>query len=148
MIGHLLVKTKPSRTSVQVTSPSIRVTGRPMASSTGSMQVDDDADGGVNLPEEEHVCSRCRHNWDNVCALRRHRTALRVQGTACEDEESSTVRRNMQSVPLAIGRMEFRPIFQPGTWESLGCFHLFLIYEVGQLQLHKWIDWNKWVKSY
>ena len=35
-------------------------------------------------------------------------------GTACEDEESSAVRRNIPSSHLATGRMEFTPIFQPG----------------------------------
>ena len=53
---------------------------------------DDDPDGEVNLLEAEYVCRGCRRTRDIARALRHHRTALRVRGTACEDEESSTVR--------------------------------------------------------
>ena len=43
-------------------------------------------------------------------------------GTACEDKESSAVCRYMQSVHLATGHMEFRPISQSGRWESMAQF--------------------------
>ena len=42
----------------------------------------------------------------------------------CVDEESCAVRRNKPSVHLATDCMELRAIFQPGTWESMGCCHL------------------------
>ena len=53
-----------------------------------------------------------------------HMTALRVRGTACEDEDSSSVRSNMQSVQLATGSLKFRPILQPGIWKSMSCCYL------------------------
>ena len=51
------------------------------------------------------------------------------------------MRRNMLS-----GRMEFRPTFQPGLWESIGCCHLSPFrWLVNCLNGNKWI---KWIKSY
>ena len=41
--------------SARVTSPSIRVTKRPMASRTSSVRVNDHPDGEVNLPKAEYV---------------------------------------------------------------------------------------------
>ena len=40
----------------------------------------------------------------------------RMRGTAREDKESSAVSGKMPSVQLATGRIQFRPIFKPGTW--------------------------------
>ena len=122
--SHLHVQCTSRAVGVREMSCTSHVTQYPShgtvhASRTSSKLVNEDPDGEVNLPEAEYVCHECRCTWDNARALRRHRTALLVQGTqaACEDEESSTVRRNMPSIHLATGSMELRPVFQPGIWQ-------------------------------
>ena len=87
-----------------------------MASLTSSMLVNDNPYEEVHLPQAGYVCCGGCSTWDNERSLRQHSTDMLVRGTACEDEESSAVRRNMLSVHLATGQLEFRPIFQPGTW--------------------------------
>ena len=57
--------------------------------------------------------------WDKAGALCHHRTAMLVQGTACKNKKSTTVRWNMLLVHLATGSMDFRPIFQPGHGSPL-----------------------------
>ena len=69
----------------------------------------DDPVGEVNLPKADCVCSGCRRTCDHAHSPRYRRTALRVRGNAWEDEESSAVRRSMQSAHLATGSTDFRP---------------------------------------
>ena len=75
---------------------------------------DPDASREVNLPEAEYAAVDVVA-LGTMRVLGYHRTALLVLGTvtACEDKESSAVRRKMQSVHLATGRMEFRPTRAP-----------------------------------
>ena len=78
------------------------------------MTVNDDSasDGEVCPKQSMYAVNVAVHG---TMRARRVTTGLRVRGPACENEESSAVHRNMLSVHLATGSMEFRPIFQPGT---------------------------------
>ena len=123
----------------------------PMASSTSSLLL-------MTIKMERSTCVTCRKQSMyavDVVLLRLGTMRLRcvttglpsgLRGTECEDEESRAVRRNMLSVHLATGRLEFRPSFQPGPWESMACCHLLPFrWLVNCLNGNKW---NKWIKSY
>ena len=64
-----------------------------------------------------------------------------LRDSACEDEESSAVLRNMHLVHLATGSMQLRrsqahfPARYMGVHGAMGCCQFLPIYEVGHWQL-------------
>ena len=125
LIWHLLEKTQQPRTSVRVTLP--RMSRYPVCESVSEPLV---VCWSMTTQMKRSICPQQTVYAVDIVALGT------TKGTAYEDEESSSVRRNILSVHLATGSTEFRPIFQPGTWESMGCCYLLPIYKFGQL--HKW----------